>query len=229
MNVENLVERARRLWYVDSSQYNNSQAIEDFNIIYQDIANTIVNLQEDYFWDFFNSDIIDGQVEYNLPDNLTWWFTSLYKTVWISVKYDTNSDYIKAKRISPNNLDNDLDFYAKTQSKFSPVYHISDNSYFIYPEPDKTVTGWIKIYWIKTLKDLIITDTELFAGKIPSKFYSVISLWMLEFIYQARWMLNEANNAKQRYEIAKKELINSISPRDYWITEITTPNLSNLY
>jgi len=28
-------------------------------------------------------------------------------------------------------------------------------------------------------------------------------------------MINEANNAKQRYELAKKELINAITPRDY--------------
>jgi len=228
MNVQDLVNRARRLWYVDIAQYSDNVAIEDFNIIYQDIADTIVNLQEDYFWDYFVADMVNWQNEYTLPNNLTWDYTELYKSIWISTKYDIDSKYIKAKRTSPNNLDNDLTYYEDTQSKFSPMYHISDNSYFIYPKPTKAVTSWIKVYWIKTLKDLLITDTVLFAWKIPSKFYSIISLGMLESIYQIRWMINEANNAKQRYELAKKELINAITPRDYWIMEMTTPNLSNL-
>jgi len=44
---------------VDIAQYSDNVAIEDFNIIYQDIADTIVNLQEDYFWDYFVADMVN--------------------------------------------------------------------------------------------------------------------------------------------------------------------------
>tara|TARA_R110002051_G_C8610591_1_gene481822 strand:+ start:740 stop:853 length:114 start_codon:yes stop_codon:yes gene_type:complete len=33
MNVQQIIDRARRLGYVSSNQYNDTQAIEDFNIV----------------------------------------------------------------------------------------------------------------------------------------------------------------------------------------------------
>lgn len=229
MNVQQIIDRARRLAYVDSTQYINATALEDFNIVYHDIENEIVSLQEDFFWDIFKTDTtVINQTEYTLPADIWSGWTSLNKNIWVSIKYKADWDYIKARRVNINNLENDLDWYAENQSEADPIYHISDNSYFVYPKPREAVVNWIKTYWIKNLADLLITDTELFKWKIPSKYFHIIALGMLEFIYQSRWMLNEANNAKQRYEIAKKELLDGLKHRDVQVIEVTMPNLSHL-
>lgn len=229
MNTQNLVDRARRLAYVDSTQYSDTVAIEDLNIIYHDIENTIITeVSEDFFWDYFTADTVIWQEEYNLPTWLSGNYTSLYKSLAISVKYSADTDYIKWERQYPYLLPQDLSHYKTNQPKSKPFYHISDKSYFIYPAPTEVVTGWIKIYWIKNLSDLTISSTanDIFAGSIPTKFYNIISLWMLEFIYQARWMINEANNARMRYLQERSKLVEYLSDRDDWVYEKQEPDLS---
>jgi hypothetical protein len=97
MNAQDLVNRTRRLWYIDNSQYTDTQAIEDLNIIYHDIENTIITeIWEDFFWDYFISDTVIWQSEYSLPTWITWDYTSLYKSLAISIKYD--NDFIDGKK-----------------------------------------------------------------------------------------------------------------------------------
>lgn len=229
MNAQDVVNRARRLAYVDSSQYSDVVAIEDLNIIYHDIENTIITeVSEDFFWDYFTADTVIWQEEYNLPTWLIWNYTSLYKSLWISIKYSADTNFIKAERQYPYLLPQDLSHYKTNQPKSKPFYHISDKSYFIYPAPTEVVTNWIKIYWIKNLADLTISSTasDIFAWSIPTKFYYIISLWMLESIYQARWMLNEANNARNRYLQERSKLVEYLSDRDDWVYEKQESNLS---
>lgn len=228
-DVQNIIDDAMTLWYVDTNQYPYTLWIRHFNWIYHDIENTIITeVSEDFFWDYFTSDTVIWQEEYNLPTWLTWNYTSLYKSLAISVKYSNDTDYIKADRQYPYLLPQDLSHYKTNQPKSKPFYHISDKSYFIYPAPTEVVTNWIKIYWIKNLADLTISSTasDIFAWSIPTKFYNIISLWMLEFIYQARWMLWEANNARMRYLQERSKLVEYLSDRDDWVYEKQEPDLS---
>lgn len=229
--VEKLIKRARRLAYVDENQYNNEQALEDLNIIYHDIENTIISdVREDYFWDYFNTDTVNWQSEYNLPEQLPWNFTSLYKSLWIAVSYNENQEApTVARRVYPYQLPRDLDWYKENQSATDPIYHISDKSVFIYPAPTKTIEWGLKIYGIQNLKDLELEDEELFNNAIPDKFFHIISLGMLEFIYQQRWMIQEAINANTRYINERAKLVQYIKQRSPSVMQIVVPNLSNLY
>jgi len=232
MNVQSIVTRARRLGYVDSNQYQDSQAIEDFNIIYHDIENTIVDIQEDYFWDYFLTNTIVGQSEYLFPDLWDADYDSLYKNIALSIKYSSlDIDFSKASRVYPYQLDHDIEWYKTGQSRYKPFFYIADTSFFIYPVPTEEVSQGLKIYGIKNLSDLAITATadEIFANNIPKKFYHIISLGMLEFIYQSRGMINEAINARARYEKEKELLVGYITSRNTWVLQVEMPNLSNLY
>jgi len=226
MSVQAQVDRVRRLWQVDEHQYDDTTAVEDFNIVYHDIENTIVTeVWEDFFYDILTVDTtVVGQSEYTLPEWLTGDYTSLYKNLWVSIKY--GKKFEKATKIYPNLLPQDLQWYETNQSPANPVYHISDKSYFIYPAPTVEVSEWLKIYWIKNLADVTISTTELFAGSIPSKFYSIIALWMLEFVYTSQGKVNEAINARARYERERSKLVEYLSDRDDGIYEIQAPDLS---
>jgi hypothetical protein len=58
MDVLSHINRARRLGYITAEQYPNSDAIVDLNVVYHDIEDKIVKLQEDFFWDFFVDDTV---------------------------------------------------------------------------------------------------------------------------------------------------------------------------
>lgn len=223
MDVSALIARSRRLWKVDDYQYTNLQALEDLNIIYHDIENTIVTeVSEDFFWDYFVTDTVIWQEEYRLPKSLSWNYTSLYKSIQISIKYRNDfEEYKKAEKIYPYLLSRDLSDYKEWYSRSSPFYHISDDSFFIYPAPKESVNDWLKIYWIKNLKDLNLNSIEddLFSWTIPTKFHYIISLWMLEFIYMAQNLTNEAINARARYERERSKLVEYLSDRQEWIIE----------
>ena len=191
MTVQQVVDRARRLWYVDSFQYEDDDAVEDFNIIYHDLENDIVTkIREDYFWDYFTTDSVVWQTEYVLPSNIWNWWTELEKWDWVSVKYTNTSDFIKARRVNQNWLESDDTYYAESQSQSDPFYYIKDDSIFIFPAPDSAIIWWIKMEWIKWLSDLVLTslEPEIFNDKIPTKFHTLISMWMLEYVYQSRWI-----------------------------------------
>ncbi len=231
MTVQAIIDRAMRLWYVDISQYPAANAIEDLNVIYHDFENDIVTkIREDFFWDYFITDTVVNQVEYILPWAIWDWWTSLEKWDWVSVKYTTDWDFIKAKRIDQNWLEFDDSYYAKNQSVLDPFYYIKDNSVFLFPAPTNSAAWWVKMEWIKWLSDLEVawTEEDVFNNLIPTKFHSVIAQWMLEFIYQSRWMITEANNAWIIYANKKTIMINQLQDRDYMPVPIEDPDLTNL-
>jgi hypothetical protein len=69
MTIAEIIARARRLCYVSSAQYPDATAIEDINIVYKDLTNTITNeVNENFFFDIIKADTIIGQNEYTLDD-----------------------------------------------------------------------------------------------------------------------------------------------------------------
>lgn len=228
MTTQEIVNRARRLWGVSSWQYSDANAIEDLNVIYHDLENDIVTkIREDYFWDFFITDTVVWQSEYTLPQWIWEWWTELEKWDWVFVDYW--DWFVKARRLSQNWLEKDDSYYKDYQSTTDPFYYIKDESLFVFPSPKEAVTWWLKMEWIKWLSDLTISSTEadVFNWKIPVKFHPVIALWMLEYIYQSRWMINEASNSMNIYALKKSEIIRQLQDRDYMPVEVQDINLSN--
>jgi len=230
MTTQNIIDRSRRLWYVDNSQYSDANALEDLNVVYHDLENDIVTkIREDFFWDFFTTDLVANQSEYILPTLIWDWWTRFEKWDWVSVKYNDSDWWVKARRVNQNWLDRDDSYYEVNQSNLDPFYYIKDNSLFLFPAPKTSETASLKLEWIKWLADLELASTEddVFNNKIPKKFHTVIAMWMLEYIYQSRWMLNEANNARQIYLLKKDAVIKQLQDRDYTPIAIEDPNLTN--
>ena len=68
MDVSTIITRARRQAYVNSTDYPNSTALEDLNIIKDQFWSEIVtHLPEDYQWESWTATTVALQGEYTLP------------------------------------------------------------------------------------------------------------------------------------------------------------------
>ncbi len=135
---------------VDSTNYTDTVAVEDMNVVYHDLESTIVTeVDERFFWDtFVVSSLVADQTEYTIPDATSGNFVGLQKTLGISIKYD-GTNFTKARPSYPETLEHDLTWYAENQDVTDPFFFIADNSYFIFPAPQTTVANGIRLYGMK--------------------------------------------------------------------------------
>lgn len=214
MTTQEIINRARRLCYTNSVQYNDTQALEDLNIIYNDICNSIIQeVNEWFFWDIFKTDTVVWQSEYTFPNNVLK-VEEIYINYW--------DWYVKAINKELISLTKDAWYYEEYESKTSPFYEIKDWSIFIYPTATEITTDWVKMRAIITPVDVTISDTVV----IPTEYHYIISEWMKQFIYQSRGKTNEKNDAELEYKNKKEDMLFQLTDRRNTPTNWLLPNLS---
>lgn len=229
--LQTIIDRNRRLNFVDEYQYTNAQALEDANYRIHQIEDYITSdIWEWFFWDILKVDTtVIWQNEYSLPVISTGAFNWVPKIENISIKYQTWWDYIKAREVNRQTLDYDMSWYEVNQSESEPIYFIADNSYFIFPTPKVAIVDGIKLYWIKSLADVTLTTTyeELFGWKIPSKYYDKIDL--TEFILRWQWQKEKADAEKAVFErVTLPNLVDRLWNRKVWISLRQPADVSKL-
>lgn len=227
--LQTIVDRNRRLNYVDSIQYTDASALEDANYRIHQIEDYITSaIWEGFFWDILKTDTtVVNQSEYTLPVISTWAFNWVPKIENISIMYQTWWEYVKAREVNRQTLDYDMSWYETNQSESDPIYFIADNSYFIFPAPKTVVANWIKLYWIKSLADVTLATTyaNLFGGKIPDKYFYMIDL--SEFIKRQQGKDRERELAKDIFERKTlPSLVEKLWNRKVWISVRWTPDVS---
>ena len=75
----------------------------------------------------------------------------------------------------------------------------------------------------KAINELTIVDNDTL---FPKEYRHLISMWMLQYIYQRKWLINESNNAHQEFINAQTEMILALSDRVSVPQEVITPDLS---
>lgn len=225
MNVQQIIDRARRLWYVSSNQYNDTQALEDFNIVRKKLWKILVQrVNEDFFFDILTTDLIADQSEYNLYDDTN--NIEVDKLQEVYVKYDsTATEHTKATLVNKDDLDKDLTWYAENQPESDPIYYVADESVFIYPK-GKGVTGGLKYHATLKLNDLLITDDK---NSILIDAPELLADGLLPYVYQSRGLLNEKNDAKASYEESVSEYVELLSDRISTTQEVELPDNELLY
>lgn len=218
MNVQEIINRTRRLTYTNAIQYPDTTAMEDFNIIYKQVCNSLTQeVNEDYFWDIFTTNSVIWQNEYRLSSDM-------FKLKSVSVKYKIDWEYIPAFTQETTQLTNDRDYYKTNQNTSNPFYTIDDNSIFIFPTPTEVVVDWVKIEAIIKPSSLVIWATEDNI-LLPSEYHYIISEWMKQFAYQAKWKLEEKNDAINEYKIKMRDMIFELNDRNNSPTTRLLPNL----
>ena len=212
MNVQQIIDRARRMTYTNNQQYNDIQAVEDFNIIYREICNKIISeVNEWFFRDIFTTDLVLWQNEYVLPN-----IVRKLEEVIINWYKATSLELYSWKRTAED--------YNNYQSQLNPVYEIKDKSIFIFPAPTENIIWWLKLKWLLLPDKLIKTDTED-KILINEEFHYIISEWMKQFCYQARWKIQEKNDAINEYKMKLSEMIDLLTDRESVPTTWLLPNL----
>ena len=208
MTPAQIIAKARLQAYVDSTMYPDAQALLDLNFVYQDIISEIITrVDEDYFWNIGKAPTVIWQEEYTIteiwetPDNF-----KINQINKVFIKYTEDWWYTKATRVNPASLEFDSDWYKSNQCVLNPFFYIQDKSVFLFPAPTKVIADWLKIHTILQPQDLSLAGTED-SIKIDQRFHRYLIDWMLPLIYQSRWMINEATNFNNLYEISKTRLI----------------------
>lgn len=225
MNVQQIIDRARRLWYVSSNQYSDAQALEDFNIVRKKLWKILVQrVNEDFFFDILTTDLIADQSEYNLYDDTN--NIEVDKLQEVYVKYDSAAtEHTKATLVNKDDLDRDLTWYAENQPESDPIYYVADESVFIYPK-GKGVSGGLKYHATLKLNDLVISDSE---ESILIDAPELLADGLLPYVYQSRGLLNEKNDAKASYENSVSEYVELLSDRISTTQEVELPDNELLY
>lgn len=220
-----VIDRARSLWYVSSSQYSDTNALEDYNIVRSQLSNQIMqNVNENYFSEILKTTWVVGQNEYALTDDVN--SVNINKVEDVFIKYTATGDYVKCTKTDKDSLQYDLDEYNTRQANTSPFYYVFADSVFIYPAiTDLAVTEWVKVEVAITPSDLAISDTDTL---FPREYRSVLALWMLPLIYQRRWLINEAANANRVFTEAADNMVFNLSDRVSVPQNLIMPDLSRL-
>lgn len=227
MDVLSNINRARSLWYVSLAQYSDEKALEDLNVVYKLICSIIIqNVDENYFNDFIWHSLIAWQNEYILEDESNQ--IDVNKISDLFVKYSETWEYIKATKVEKFQLDKDLEWYQLNTSKSNPFYFVYNNSIFIYPTIEtgsSDIINWVKLNAALTPIDLILAWDED-SILLEKEYHYILSLWMLPYIFQRRWLLQEKQFAEQDYQNELTNLIIRLSDRTNWMTDFNMPNLS---
>ena len=215
MNWQQIIDRSLRLSHTNVANYTTEQAVEDLNLVYQDLVDRIVCISKwDYFWDTWVTDTVINQSEYLAeklgiaPDDL-----DIKKINKVFIKYSsTDTEFTRALYQNPWVLQEHPDYYKTNWSKTSPFFYIQDNSFFIYPAPTEALTWGIEIFVIHKPADIDETTTEENI-EIPAQFHKIMADGLKMYIYQSQWKLNEAQVAEQDYEKGIANMVAFIKQR----------------
>ncbi len=215
MNVQNIVNRARRLSFTSIGQYNDGMAMEDFNLVNKDLVNTVIQeVNENFFYDILKTTLVANQNEFILDPSV-----KKVDSVWVN--YWTG--FLKASEIAKSDVKRNYTELNEA-SESSPVFYIADNSIFLFPAAKEDITEWVKLDCFKKASDLAITDDET-SILLEPEYHYIIAQWMLSFIFQQRGKINEKNDALIWYENLKSELVQQLTDRSSSPTVGLLPNL----
>lgn len=222
MDVSTIITRARRQAYVNSTDYPNSTALEDLNIIKDQFWSEIVtHLPEDYQWESWTATTVSLQWEYEYPQptSSSIW-AAIIKSVSISYSSDTYTEtwliqYNKCRLVNPATLQYEWNYYCENQSQEDPIYYIADDSVFVAPMPRSTEAGAnrLKLTGIRNIVDYTISTTEA-DMKIPLSSHEVLVQWLVWYaLIDKRVPQNEIQAQQANYLKLKSDNLRFLAER----------------
>jgi len=187
MTIQEIIDRARALTYTSAAQYNDTQAIEDLNIVYNTIINTIINnVDEDFFYSFYNTKTVNWQNEYTIDSRI-----SKIKKLTVDGQEYTQVDWQQNSTRT---------FYVKGNSIFLNITPTKDNLDIVLEAVDRPVK---------------LTTTSLETDiAIPTELHHYIANWMKQYVYQKRGKINEKNDAIREFkQIDLPEIVSFLTDR----------------
>ena len=220
MNVSEIIDIARDQTYTTEDQVSDSQALKYLNIVYRDVANNIIEANQDYFWQSSTRTFVSNTIEYGLPVDAD-------KIIAVYAKYENDKSYIKCELDSFSTIDEDIETMDKEESPHHPIALIADTSVFVVPTPKKDVSEGLKLLYIEAPGELTLTDTAEDI-EIPKQYQDVLWMGMKQYIFASRGMFDAKNNSFQEYANMINKIKSYVKPRTYSSIEAKAINLDYL-
>jgi hypothetical protein len=121
---------------------------------------------EDYGWQQWTTDLVAGTTEYpTLEVASDRNGTKKIECVYIAYNTEYYDDtaklkYTKATPYTRSSLVYEWEWYEANQSAENPIYVIADQSIFIAPSPQASVTSGVKLSGIRKIADYTLATTE---------------------------------------------------------------------
>lgn len=231
MLVDDVITLARTLTHTDSEQVTDSDALLYANIVYHNIANAVIEIDEDYFWDIFTTSPVVDQNEYTfaVATSTSPWMKKIQRVQikWASTDSYTNlvsSDTLANYPTSTGRLNTNL----STNEGF---FDIKDGSYFIYPAPTEAINNWLEIQATSTLIDLVAWGAEntIFPRNSELRdYHQLISIGMKQYIYSQQGLTNDKNDSINEFNIKLEKMLDTVKDRFFNPVITQLPNAINL-
>lgn len=206
------------------SNYPDAVALMHYNYAYQDVTGDIQLLDEEYFFDVWLSSTVIWQIEYAINQI---GIRDINQLERVELKYTTDQQYFTTlRRENPDNLPYSKDYYTKW-SKADPFYYIQDNSIWVFPAVEVSVTNWLRVEAIVQPPDLLTSDT-IDKVLIPKRIQRIIEDWMMSYAYEYLGKDAKVANAIALYDKRKKEALEQVKKRDSGIVQQPPVNITSL-
>ena len=124
-------------------------------------------------------------------------------------------------------LAKDPDYYIQNQPYDSPMFIAYDTGCFIYPQPKADIIGGLKLFWTIDPIHLVLSPTPT-TPIIDSTWHYVLPIAMKRYIFAAKGMLNEKNDAIAEYQVEFNKVIKATMERELMAVEKQMPLLTDL-
>lgn len=155
MDLTDLRDFSRRFANTNSTKFSDTDVDASINSFLDEFSADIINAMDgwDVFGEVATTDIVADQQEYCFPTNTIW-------VKRVEVTYDgTNWNKLTFFDINERNDATDSTSISSDFSSSAPFGDIHDESVFLYPVPSSSVTGGMKLWYIK-LPDQLTNTTD---------------------------------------------------------------------
>lgn len=195
MNVKEILDYAYGETNTSQAQVSQEKTVEKLNKIYKKVWRAIVNAQEDYFWNYWTTDIQKGATEYEIQRREKQLGSKLIP--WIA----------KIREVQIKSGEKYKSFEA---------WSLADNHIILDFIPQKDEEDWLRIVGIQAINDLKLTDEEemIFPWHEDLQEFTTVLAKGLEYeLWKGKQDFEKANFAMQEYQAELQEMIRFITQR----------------
>lgn len=205
MTIEQILQTAYEDTNTSTANYPYTKGLKKLNEIYKELYRMITSIDENYFWNYWTTNIQTWATEYDIQRDA------------ITVEPEDPEDdpviipwiekIIKVELLEWENYVLLPQLDSKQVDDWVKWWYLADNHIILNFRPQEDVEDWLRLYWTERIPDLLSTDDEsaIFPWhKELSDFYWVLYEWLNKELWKQKQDFEKHNFSKQEY-LEKKE------------------------
>lgn len=205
MTIEQILQTAYEDTNTSTANYPYTKGLKKLNEIYKELYRMINSIDENYFWNYWTTNIQTWATEYDIQRDA------------ITVEPEDPEDdpviipwiekIIKVELLEWENYVLLPQLDSKQVDDWVKWWYLADNHIILNFRPQEDVEDWLRLYWTERIPDLLSTDDEsaIFPWhKELSDFYWVLYEWLNKELWKQKQDFEKHNFSKQEY-LEKKE------------------------